>query len=181
MNLRYFFYLFVGLVTAAQAQEPIYNYTFTGGLQGWTSNSVECAGQESEEAQWLFVDDGMIDQGAYSNFGLMNSRTADSGIVVLNSDFLDNKGLDDNIGNGDCPAPQIAELTSPSLDFSDEDSVFLSFNQLYYRFVGYYKGEDINDRDETATFIKISNDGGENWSEIPVNEDLRTFRATRNY
>ncbi len=180
MKFHYFLYLMLGILTTANAQEPIYNYTFTG-VQGWTSNSVECGGMTSEEAQWLWVDDGQIDQGAYSDYGLMNSRTPDSGIVMLNSDFLDNNGLDDNIGKGDCPSPQIAEFISPSLDFSDEDSVFLSFNQLYYRFVGYHKGEEIDDTGKTATFVEISNDNGDSWTEIPVNEKLRTYRATQNY
>lgn len=180
MKLHYLFFLFLGMTTAVQAQDPVYNFTFTGGFQGWTSNGIECNGAPAEEAQWLWVDDGLIDQGSYSDFGLMNSRTPDSGIVVLNSDFLDGNGIDDNIGNGDCPSPQIAELVSPSMDFSAEDSVLLSFNQLYYRFVGYFN-ESVNERDQTATFVSISNDGGANWTEIPVNEALRTFRATRNY
>src|SRR5690606_34130766 len=110
MRLVYFIILSATLIFTADAQEPLYNFTFTGGFQDWTSNSIECGGQPSDEAQWLWVDDGMIDQGAYSNFGLMNSRTPDSGIVILNSDFLDNNGVDNNESNGDCPAPQIAEL-----------------------------------------------------------------------
>jgi len=171
----------MGIVTALHAQEPVYNFTFTGGFQGWTSKSIECDGQASDKANWIWVDDGVIDQGAYSDFGLMNSRTPDSGIVVLNSDFLDNQGLDDNLGKGKCPAPQIAELVSPSLDFSGEDSVYLSFNQLYYRFIGYHKGEEIDESQETATFVLVSNDGGTTWTTIPVNEDVRTYRATRNY
>ena len=180
MRLVYFIILSATLIFTADAQEPLYNFTFTGGFQDWTSNSIECGGQPSDEAQWLWVDDGMIDQGAYSNFGLMNSRTPDSGIVILNSDFLDNNGVDNNESNGDCPAPQIAELISPTLDFSGEDSVYLSFNQLYYRFLGYYKG-DLDERNETATFVLVSSDDGVTYDSIPINEGLRTFRGTQNY
>lgn len=178
MRLFYIFILCLGLISGIQAQDPIYNFTFTGGFQGWTSQSIECGGQPSDEAQWMWIDDGVIDQGYYVNYGLMNSRTPDSGIVILNSDFLDNNGLEDNIGGGDCPAPQIAEFTSPMLDFSDEDSVYLSFNQLYYRFVGYYNNM-VNYRDSTATFILISNDGGASFDSLALNEDLHTFRATQ--
>lgn len=180
MRLFYIFFLCLGFISGIDAQDPIYNYTFTGGFQGWTTQSIECGGQSSDEAQWMWIDDGVIDQGYYVNYGLMNSRTADSGIVILNSDFLDNNGLEDNIGGGDCPAPQIAELTSPMLDFSDEDSVYLSFNQLYYRFVGYYNNL-INDRDETATYLLTSNDGGASFDTLALNEDVNTFRATQNY
>ncbi len=181
MRFNYLIYLFLGIATAVNAQEPIYNFTFTGGFQGWTTKSIECGGQASEEAQWMWVDDGIIDQGAYSDYGLMDSRTPDSGIVVLNSDFLDNQGLDKNLGKGKCPAPQIAELISPSLDFSGEDSVYLSFNQLYSRFIGYYKGKEIDEKSLTATFVLVSNDGGANWTEFAVNEETRAFRTTQNY
>lgn len=180
MRILYFFILSMGFVSATQAQEPIYNYTFTGGFQEWTPQSIECGGETSEEAQWMWVDDGVIDQGSYSDFGLMNSRTPDSGIVMLNSDFLDNNGLDDNLGGGDCPAPQIAELISPTMDFSGEDSVILSFNQLYHRFIGYYKG-DFDESGETATYVLISNDGGSTFDTIAVNTNVNTYRSTRNY
>ena len=180
MRLFYIFFVCLLVLSGTNAQDPIYNYNFTGGFQGWTNNSIECGGQPSDEAQWMWIDDGVIDQGYFVNYGLMNSRTPDSGIVILNSDFLDNNGLEDNIGGGDCPAPQIAELTSPTLDFGDEDSVYLSFNQLYYRFVGYYNNT-VNERDETATFILVSADGGANFDTLAINENVNTFRATQNY
>lgn len=175
--------VFTALIAfAGKAQEPLYDFNFDGGFQGWISNSIECGGAASDQAEWIWVDNGRIDQGALSNFGLMDSRTPENGIVILNSDYLDNKGNQDNIGGGDCPAPQISELISPPLDFSDHDSVILSFNQLYYRFVGYYndsKGIDISD--STATFVGVSTDGANTWYDIPINTKLRTFRATQNY
>ncbi len=180
MRKIYFLILSVGMVTALNAQDPIYNFTFTGGFQDWTSQSIECGGEASDLAQWMWLEDGVIDDGAYSKYGLMNSRTPDSGIVILNSDFLDNNGLDNNIGGGDCPAPQIAELISPTLDFSGEDSVYLSFNQLYYRFVGYYNDQE-DQSNETATFVLVSSDGGTSFDTIAINEDINTFRATQNY
>lgn len=172
--------LCLGFISGLQAQDPIYNYTFTDEFEGWTSQSIECGGEPSDEAQWMWIDDGIIDQGYFVNYGLMNSRTAETGIVILNSDFLDNNGLEDNVGGGDCPAPQIAELTSPVLDFSEEDSVYLSFNQLYYRFLGYYSAT-VGDESETATFILVSNDGGVEFDTIAINEEVNTFRATQNY
>lgn len=176
------FYMMIclGFTSGILAQDPIYNFTFTGGFQGWTSQSIECGGEPSDDAQWLWIDDGIIDQGYFVNYGLMNSRTPDSGIVILNSDFLDNNGLENNIGGGDCPAPQIAELISPVLDFSEEDSVYVSFNQLYYRFLGYYNNV-VNDQSETATFVLVSNDGGVEFDTIAINEQVNTFRATQNY
>lgn len=164
------------------AQEPVYNFDFAGGFQGWVSNSIECGGAVSDQAEWIWVDNGRIDQGALSNFGLMDSRTPENGIVILNSDFLDNNGNPEDIGGGDCPAPQVSELISPPLDFSDQDSVILSFNQLYYRFLGYYNdGKNIDISDSTATFVGISTDGQESWQDIPINTQLRTFRSTQNY
>lgn len=182
MRLLNFIIILIILPLVTWAQTPLYNFTFTGGMQGWTTNSIECEGAASDKAQWMWVEDGIIDQGAYSDFGLLNSRTPDSGIIMLNSDFLDNNGLDDNLGNGDCAAPQIAELISPSMDFSNEDTVLVSFNQLYSRFLGYYNDDkDIDESSKTATFVGVSSDGGQSWTDIPVNEELRNFRATRNY
>lgn len=175
-------FLFLSLfVFTGNSQTPLYNFDFKGGFQGWISNSIECGGSASDNAEWIWVDNGRI-EGTLSNFGLMDSRTPENGIVILNSDLLDNNGDVNNIGNGDCPAPQVSELISPPLDFSDHDSVILSFNQLYFRFLGYYnEGKNIDYSDSTATFVGVSVDGQETWEEIPINTDLNIFRATQNY
>src|SRR5690625_384283 len=184
LNFMKIFYPFLFLsffVFTGNSQTPLYNYDFEGGFQGWISNSLECGGSASDKAEWIWVDNGRI-EGALSNFGLMDSRTPENGIVILNSDVLDNNGDVNNIGNGDCPAPQVSELISPPLDFSEQDSVILSFNQLYFRFVGYYNdAKNIDMKDSTATFVGISVDGQETWEDIPINTDLNTFRATQNY
>lgn len=160
------------------SQTPLYNYEFTGGLDNWVVNSLECNGQPSDEAKWMWVEDGSTEQGIYSaGYGQLDSRTPDSGIVILNSEFLDNQGLDNNFGNGDCPAPQIAELISPTMDFSGQSEVYLSFSQLYSRFRG-YSNNIVDERSETATFVAVSIDGT-NWEEIPVNENVTTFRVNK--
>lgn len=182
--MKLFYYLFLGLLFPAIgfAQTPLYNFDFDGGFQEWETKSVECDGQASEEAVWIWEGTGKIDQGAYSKFGLMDSRTPENGIVMLNSDYLDGDGKEENLGNGPCPSPQISELISPALDFSDNDSVLISFNQLYSRFGGYYNdAKGIDDFDSTATFLGISIDGQQTWKDLSLNDDLRMYRNATNY
>ncbi|WP_236974935.1 T9SS type A sorting domain-containing protein [Membranihabitans maritimus] len=176
-KLYYYLLILFAIPLISHAQDPLYNFDFADGMQDWTPNSVECAGAASDNALWMWVEDGSTEQGIYSaGFGTLDSRTPDSGIVILNSEFLDNNGEDNNEGNGTCPAPQIAELVSPSLDFSAEDTVILSFNQLYYRFSGYTnEGEGIDNFNETATYLEITANG-EDWNRIALNDTVNTFR-----
>src|SRR5690625_5505169 len=88
LNFMKIFYPFLFLsffVFTGNSQTPLYNYDFEGGFQGWISNSLECGGSASDKAEWIWVDNGRI-EGALSNFGLMDSRTPENGIVILNSD-----------------------------------------------------------------------------------------------
>lgn len=154
------------------AQTPLLNFDFDGGFQGWVPVSVECNGVASEEAKWTWVADGSTEQGIYSSgFGQLDSRTPDNGIVILNSEFLDNQGLDNNLGNGPCPSPQVAELISPSLDFANQSEVYMSFSQLYLRFQGY-----TDQFGATSTYVAVTTDGT-TWTEIPINESVAILRT----
>ena len=140
---------------------------FNGGLNGWSSVTLECNSAPSEVPVWTWEEDGRA-QGSGST-GSAPGPSFCNGAMAFNSDFLDNNGelFDDfgnlveaNLGIGDCPAPQFAELISPIIDISGSDvaGVSVEFFQDYREF-------------NTRYFVEYSLDGGINYTPIEINEE----------
>ena len=112
---------------------------FDGGLNGWSSVTIECNGAPSELDTWKWDADGILDEGLLS-LGVAPGPTFCNGMMAFDSDFLDNGGnveVDPNTGNatvqagaGDCAAPQLGELVSPIIDISGSDVVGSKFRIL---------------------------------------------------
>ncbi|GEM_PF-630739 len=134
------------------------NSEFDGGLNDWTA-----VGITYPEANWVWEADGKADQGAFSSgTGTLSilSPSVDNGAMVFDSDFYDNGGDPNAIGQGPYPAPQVAELISPIMDLSGEDALAVTFNQFTRNFQSTYA-------------VAWSMDGGNTWSDpIFFNEDI---------
>ena len=142
---------------------------FDGGLNGWTTTTLDCNGVLLEVDTWTWDEDGVADLGSFSR-GFASGPTFCNGFMVFDSDFLDNGGnavdengntVDASFGAGDCPAPQVGELLSPVIDLSASDAagVSLEFWQDTRQFDSQY-------------FVEYSLDGGETFTFVPINEEL---------
>jgi hypothetical protein len=94
----------------------------------------------------------------YGNIGQMNSQTPDNGAAMFNSDALDS-GEGAAPGTGPLLAPHEGSLTSPFIDCSGQDNVYLKFNQSYRNF-------------QSSSILEVSVDSGMTWMNFPVNEGI---------
>ena len=177
-------FLVIVISFAANSQTPIYSFTFDEGLEGWTPEGISSAVPDSAaNALWIWSENGDANTGAFSDgIGPIGSPSQ-GGAIVFDSDGYDNGGSQDEsaVGTGAAPAPQIGYITSPSLDFSGQSSVILSFYQ-YYRYFAKDDGfpnENTADFNTPASSVEISNDGGLTWETFVVNEDITPNQSTR--
>ena len=142
---------------------------FDGGLNGWTTTTLDCNGAQLEVDTWKWDGDGISDEGSFGP-GFAPGPTFCNGFMSFNSDFLDNagNGIDEtgnvnasSFGTGDCPAPQIGELISPIIDISGSEvaGVSLEFWQDTRQFDSQY-------------FVEYSVDGGQNYEFVQINDEL---------
>ncbi len=174
--------LIVGLAQSLVAQEPIYSYSFTDSLEGWTPEAISSSNPDSSgNALWVWTPNGNAGSGAFNNGATPIGSASGGGALLFDSDGLDNGGDQEGFGLGPAPSPQKGEITSPVLDFSSETRVLLSFYQ-YYR---YFAKDDGDPDPSTADFntpassFEISNDGGATWISFEVNQDIGPNEATR--
>lgn len=135
---------------------------FGGGLNGWTANTISCDGTPSDEDVFTWSPDGSAPNGSCSD-GAIYSPTRCNGAIVVESDFIDNGGNGCGgaaVGTGPCPAPQIAELTSPAitLEPSSQD-VNVRFYQHFRQF-----GSEF--------YLAWTTNGGTTWDTTQINEDV---------
>jgi len=145
---------------------------FNGGLNGWTAFTIECNGAPSEYNLWQWSEDGTASRGSFADgTGSITSPSSCNGAMTFDSDFYDNNGdavdpttgdlIEIAFGSGPCPVDQIGELVSPIIDISgaDASSVSVSFYQDARQFA-------------SSFLVGYSLDGGETWTDIPVNTNL---------
>ena len=149
------------------------NSEFDGGFNDWTPIGVSCNGGDPENAAWKW----MIQPRSFGNFagvrGTIASFSSYKGAVIFDSDYFDNAGLFNNLGNGVCAGPHRGELISPVIDLSNETSVALRFSQYYRRFAGAGSSQTI-----PATLVEVTNDGGATWTTFTLNTDIRINAAS---
>ncbi len=123
---------------------------FDGGLNGWTVNNIACGdGSVPTVDLWEWNATGSaVGGGAFSAGTQINSYTPCNGAMVFNSDYLDNGGDSNNQGGGPCPAFQVGELISPTIDVSGTTApgVSLVFVQALSNFqIAYWVGWSVDD------------------------------------
>jgi len=142
---------------------------FDGGLNGWSTVTIECNGAPSELDTWKWDPDGVLDEGVLS-LGVAPGPTFCNGMMAFDSDFLDNEGgilnpdgtiNNSAVGTGPCPAPQVGELVSPTIDISGADVAGVSLEF-------YQETRQLN----SSYFIEYSIDGGANYVAIALNDEI---------
>ncbi|MBK7345187.1 MAG: hypothetical protein IPJ06_20065 [Saprospiraceae bacterium] len=112
---------------------------FNGGIGDWTVESIRCGKDNNQNpvdssfAKWTWAIGGET-KGYFQNGQRIGSETGCLGAMVFDSDFMDNGGLEGNIGNGPCPGFQEGTLTSTWIDLSglNAPAVYLWFYQYCY-------------------------------------------------
>ena len=164
-------YLF--LVSDLSSQTALYTYNFGTDLDGWQSVGISSADpSKSANAVWIWTDE-CTSVGAFAP-GVELVSESGGGCVLFDSDFLDTGGDPAGAGTGTAPGPQRGELISPTLNFSSESSVFISFHQ-YYR---YFSKDGTSDFSTPASKILVSSDNGLTWDSLNVNDVIGPNQAT---
>jgi peroxiredoxin len=145
--------------------EVVYYEDFNGGFNGWSTTGLSCFGTGAENAAWEWVGGGSLQSDCFGTGFTTQSPTRCNGVLLFHSEFNDNLGdCSDGLGTGPCPAPQVAQLTSPPIDLTGSDAVSYSlrFHQLTAQFQSDY-------------MVTWSTDGGITWDTSAVNTGLETF------
>lgn len=144
------------------AEAIIWQETFGSGIPStWTNQGFNGFGNVQANCLWEYrgpnttPNNTVASRGAYWSGGAITSPTVANGFVVFDSDYLDNGGVAGNFGNGSAPGPNIAVLTTNTINLTNEPFVQLSMYSLF-RTLG-----------SNATFQKskvaFSTDGGLTW------------------
>lgn len=162
--------LFLSLALNAQSS-VIFEEQFDGGIP----DTWEIGPGEPEGASWQWRSNGEADSALVNGQMVpailwldrqpINSPSVDNGVAMYNSDVYDAGGQ--NVGQGPFPNGTIGRLTSPSIDCSGESTVLLSFHQYARVF-----------STSVTTFVEVSNDGGETWTDFPVNRLVTDNRSS---
>lgn len=153
--------LLLPLFVQAQA-DTIFYEDFDGGIPDtWTIGPGT-----PEGAVWQWSADGraanaQVDGNTVNAlFWGMNpaigSPTVGNGVAMYNSDVYDGGGT--GVGQGPFPGVHSGTLTSPAIDCSELDTVFISFFQ-YAR----------ANASAISTLLEVSADTGQTWVNIPIN------------
>ena len=126
-----------------EAGEAFFTEDFANGLAGnneagvsWTTDSDDGTSAWEYRGPSTTPDQTVGSRGACATGGgPIASETADNGFVLYDSNWWDDPGADCGgaRGSGPAPSPQVARLTSGSIDLSGQPAV-----QLFFHFYGAY-------------------------------------------
>lgn len=158
-NLLFAFMLLGGI---AQAQVVVWEETFDGSANGWTSESLS----PNDTSNWIWDPTGFVGDGLLIGNVSITSPTGSNGAMVFNADLFTTGGTTAPTGPSSGYPKYIAELTSPTIDLSGVNvAVSLQFNQLL-RFLNISPGA------VARTAYAYSIDDGATWSDpIVLNGD----------
>jgi hypothetical protein len=163
---RSFITLFFALAMLfLNAQETIiWEEQFDGGIpESWTIGPGNPVG-----AIWQWSASGRADSAMlleptaallFNNKGPIDSPSRENGAAMYNSDVYDTGGI--GFGGGPFPGQHSGSLTSPMVDLSDHEAVFLKFNQYAHA-----NGAAV------STLLALSADGGNTWNDISINSNI---------
>lgn len=138
---------------------------FDGGLNGWVSRSLTCAGAPAGDFDlWRWDPIGSAPNGACGGAEIFSPSKC-NGAMIFESDFYDSDGgvCGQDVGVGPCPAGQVGELISPPIDLtgSSASNFNLRFFQVTRQFGSTY-------------WVGWSVDDGVTWDSVEVNTDIAT-------
>ena len=139
----------------------LFSEDFSNGFDGINGNGAWTATDNGNDSLWVWVSPdnagfyqngdatGVVHPaGEYStNIGSLESATPDNGWMVFDCDYYNtpiSEGYQDTDGS----------LTSPMIDFSNDGSVILSWDQ-YFRYCCY---------PYAPIYVDVTNDGGSTWT-----------------
>ena len=130
------------------------------GFKGWVSKPlVSDDPAKLDNTQWIWTKN-TSSRGAYGGNRPMNSPTSANGSAFFDSDYLDNGGVEANVGKGSSPTPHAAELISPVMNTTGFSDIIVQFHQIFRNF-------------SARTYVAYSSDGGTTWSpDIRINEEI---------
>lgn len=148
--------------------DTIFAETFGDGLNGDPGNG---SWSNTGSANWEYrgpattPDVTVGSRGAYiGTRGPIQSLTPGNGFMIFDSDYLDNNGNPNTMGQGSNPTPHTGVLESPVMNFSNYTAIFLDMRSSFRRF-------------QATCYIVFSTDGGATYtdtmhiydSDFPVN------------
>lgn len=163
--------LFIALTNLIYAQEVvIWEEQFDGGIpESWTIGEGSPMG-----AVWQWSASGKADSAfigvqttalVWGDKGPIESPSVGNGAAMYNSDVYDTGGI--SFGAGPFPGQHSGTLTSPMVDLTNWPSVSLKFNQYASA-----NGAAV------STLLDISTDGGNSWTNFPINETVVLNNST---
>ncbi len=162
--------LLYGLFSFAQPT-VLFEEQFDGGIP----DSWEIGPGDPLGAVWQWTANGRADAalvngvptGAilWGNRMPINSPSVANGAAMYNSDVYDSGGI--NVGQGPYPNGSSGALTSPSVDCSGQDKVYLTFYQYVRAFLT-----------NSSCLVSASNDGGQTWTDFPINRQFTDARSS---
>ncbi len=143
--------------------------------KGWITVGVFCdVPAKSDSAVWLFASDGSSRIGAFG--GTLPITPLDTsrgrGAAIFSSDYLDNRGAQNNFGNGPAPANntgQRGELWSPIIDATGINNLSVLFQSFYRHFSS---TNNLTNPFWASSMMSWSEDGGVTWKEpVAIDEN----------
>lgn len=158
----------IGVYPNDSVETSLWWETFAGGLEanGWTTTGTCAVADSNENAAFVYLPEGLIDQGAYAAPGYrVSGASYCDGAVGVDSDFNDNGGVQGAFGTGQCPTPGTKFLVSPAIYSGGWDvaGLTLTWTQAIRQYQSTYF-ISYRTRD-------VGNDWG-NWSDIQVNQEF---------
>ncbi len=158
--------LFQSITISAQIYgEEIITFDFNDGIPAdWENISTSNIGLWEYRGPSTDPNISVASRGSCgSSSDPISSSTRENGFVIFDSNYWDDEmGPCGNLASGIDPGPHFSDLITGPLDFSDEGSLVLTFQQQYKNF-------------QNATWISISIDGGDTFSPVIENSAQTGF------
>ena len=157
-------FILVGLIPTmifSQSGDILFEEDFSNGFDGSNGNGAWTTSDNANDSLWVYV--GSDGYGTYrsgsptgevhpagefsTSIGALESETSDNGWMIFDCDFYNtpiSNGYQDTDGF----------LTSPVIDFSNDGSVILNWNQ-YFRYCCY---------SYAPIYVEVTNNGGQSWT-----------------
>lgn len=136
--------------------DTVFFETFSDGLNGDPGNG---SWTNVGSANWEYRGPGTTpdisvgSRGAYvGTRGPIQSLTPANGFMIFDSDYLDNNGNPNTMGQGTNPTPHMGIIESPTIDFSGYASMFLDMRSSFRRF-------------QATCYMVFSLDNGSTWTD----------------